>query len=455
MPDYGHDLMFGTFITPSAHRGVQEALPASLRGKAIAPGDAAYPGVRHSYSWPGSPALVLRPENADEVVTALAYVRAQELPLAVRSGGHGISGRSTNDGGIVIDLAELNRVEVLDRASGRVRLEPGARWGEVARKLAPYGLAMSSGDSGGVGVGGLTTTGGIGYLARKHGLTIDHVTAVEMVLADGTQVRADRDHHPDLFWAVRGAGGNFGVVTAFELEAYEVGDVVYAGLVVDATETAAFLRRWGRLVEEAPREITSFLTLAPARGGNPPVAQMTLVYAGDEVEAAQDALSPFLGAGPVLDQQAAVVPYPELVRASGQRHEGHGLAEVRSGLVEHVTPEIAAGVEGMLHAGDTLFTQFRSVGGAVNDVPAQATAYPHRTQNFSLLAATVPVLSARLNKRWEALREHLNGLYLSFETDTSPERLADAFPEPALSRLRALKQIHDPDNVFNGNFPIR
>lgn len=348
----------------------------------------------------------------------------------------------------------MNRVEVLDRATRRIRLEPGARWGEVAQRLARDGLAMSSGDYGDVGVGGLATTAGIGFLVRRFGLTIDHVVAAEIVLADGTLVRADGEHHADLFWAIRGAGGNFGVVTALELEAYEVGNVVHAQLAVDATRVAELLRRWGRLVEDAPRELTSFLALFPGRRQNPPMAQVTLVYAGDDIEAAENALTPFLEIGPILDQQAQLVPYPAIVAPAHNRHHGQGLADVHSGLLRHVTPEAADSVETMIRSGDVLVMQFRSVGGAVNDVHRDATAYPHRTQNFSVLAATVPDRRARLDKLWSDLSGHLDGMYLSFESDTHPARLLDAFPEPTLGRLRRLKAAYDPDNVFDRNFPI-
>jgi FAD/FMN-containing dehydrogenase len=430
------------------------ALPASLVDGAVEPGDPEYERVRHSYIRQGSPAIVIRPRDAAEVVDAVTYARTRDVPLSVRSGGHGISGRSTNDGGIVLDLSRMNKIQVLDRATRRIRLEPGARWGEVAQALAPAGLAMSSGDYGDVGVGGLATTAGIGYLARRFGLTIDHVVAAEIVLADGTLVRADAEHHPDLFWAIRGAGGNFGVVTALELEAYEVGNVVYAQLAVDATRAAELLHRWGRLVEDAPRELTSFLALFPARRQNPPMAQVTLVYAGDDVEAAESALTPFLAIGPILDQRAQLVPYPAIVAPSHNRHHGQGLGDVRSGLLRHITPEVAASVETMIRSGDVLIVQFRSVGGAVNDVHRDSTAYPHRSQNFSLLAATVPDRRARLDKLWSDLYEHLDGMYLSFESDTDPQRLLDAFPEPTLGRLRRLKARYDPDNVFNRNFPI-
>ncbi|GGO32466.1 LLM class flavin-dependent oxidoreductase [Micromonospora parathelypteridis] len=437
------------------HPGLDyDALPTSLATGSVEPGDPEYERVRHSHSWHGTPALVLRPQTAAEVVDAVSYGRTQDVPLSVRSGGHGISGRSTNDGGVVIDMSRMNKVEVLDRATRRIRLEPGARWGHVAQALAPYGLAMSSGDYGDVGVGGLATTAGIGYLVRKYGLTIDHIVAAEIVTADGRLLRVDGEHHPDLFWAVRGAGGNFGVVTAIELEAYEVGNVVYAQLVADATDTAPLLQRWGQLVEEAPRELSSFLSLFPGRRGNPPTAHVTLVFAGDDIEAAQSALSPFLEIGPILDQQAQLVPYPAIVAPPGDQHRGQGLNDTHSGLLHHVTPQAADLMADMIRSGDVMILQFRSVGAAVNDIASDATAYPHRKQNFSVLAATVSDRRPRLDKLWAALYPHLDGMYLSFEADTDPDRLLDAWPEPTLSRLRAVKATYDPDNVFNRNFPI-
>lgn len=431
-----------------------DAVPRSLAQRVVEPGDLGYDDVRHTYTRTGSPALVVRCETADDVVEALAYARGQKVDISVRSGGHGISGRSTNDGGIVIDLAKMNAVEVLDRAAGRVRVQPGARWGHVARALAPYGLAMSSGDYGDVGVGGLATAGGLGYLARKYGLTIDHITAAEIVVADGRELRVDAGHHPDLFWAVRGAGGNFGIVTAFELDAYEVEDVAHATLTVDATDTADVLVEWARLVEAAPREITSFLSLFPARRGRPVTVRITLVYAGDDVEDAQNALTPFLGVGPVVAQQAQLLPYHTIVAPAENRHRGQGLEDTRSGLLEHIGREAADVIEQMLTSGDILIMQFRSMGGAVHDIPRDAIAWSHRTQHFSVLAASAPSRLARLDAHWARLYPHLNGMYLSFETDTDPARLPDAFPEPVLARLRGLKAVWDPNGVFNRNFNI-
>ncbi|ETK37635.1 LLM class flavin-dependent oxidoreductase [Microbispora sp. ATCC PTA-5024] len=429
-----------------------DGLPAALRGKAVEPGDRRYASVRSTYMRSGSPGLVIQPESVEDVVAALGFARAQDVPLAIRSGGHGISGRSTNDGGVVVDLGRLNGIEVLDPAGGRIRLGPGARWGHVAEALHPYGLAMSSGDFGDVGVGGLATAGGIGFLARRHGLTIDHVVAADLVLADGAVVRADPETHPDLLWAVRGAGGNVGVVTAIELEAYPLRDVVYARMVFDAAATAPLLEQWGRLQEEAPRELTGFLYLSAQRGASP-IAQLVSVYAGDDTQAATDVLTPLLGLGPLLDQQAAVVPYAAIVPASDTPHNG-GVDRplLGSGLAGHLTPEIAGRIEAGLRDRDIHWVAIRSVGGAVNDVDPLATAYAHRHQNFSL--SSVGGRQAAFLRHWDALRPHLDGLYLNFETDTRPERLHDAFPGETLTRLRRIKARYDPGNVFDQNFPI-
>jgi alkanesulfonate monooxygenase SsuD/methylene tetrahydromethanopterin reductase-like flavin-dependent oxidoreductase (luciferase family) len=424
-----------------------DALPASLAADAVEPGDKAYDKLRSTYTRAGSPGLILRPADAEQVAEAMRFAREQGgVPLSVRSGGHGISGRSTNDGGILIDVGRLDAIEVLDAGSGRIRLGPGARWGEVAQALAPHGLGMSSGDYGDVGVGGLATAGGIGFLGRRHGLTIDHVRAAELVLADGSLVRAD----DDLLWAVRGAGGNFGIVTAVELDAYPVGEVVFSRMIFEGDEE--LLVRWGELVEAAPRELTSFLTLVGG-GRDVPFAHLYTIYASDDVGAATEALTPLLGAGRLLDQAAQLVPYHAVVPPHGGPHRGGPAPASRSGLLNHVSPAVARALVGLVHSGDGPFTQLRAVGGAINDLDPMATAYAHRHQNFA--ASAVGMSLDRLNARWdETVAPHTDGLYLSFDTDTRPERLHEAFPGETLERLRALKAVYDPENVFNQNFPI-
>ncbi|MFE5308718.1 LLM class flavin-dependent oxidoreductase [Isoptericola sp. NPDC056605] len=440
------------------------AVPAALAASAVEPGDRAYDGVRHNYLRSGAPGLVLRPRDTAQVAEAVRFARSQDVPLGVRSGGHGISGRSTNDGGIVVDLGALDQVEVVDEAARRVRVGVGATWGRVAEVLAPRGWAISSGDSGGVGVGGLATAGGVGFLGRLYGLTIDHVVAAEVVTADGRVVRASADEHPDLFWGLRGAGGNLGVVTWVEIEAMALGDqgaVVFSQMTLDATDVAGTLERWGAVVESAPRELTSFLILSPGRRGRladgsddqGPVAQLMTVWAGDDTDAAVEQLERLAGAGPLLGHQAYLLPYAGVVQAGEKHHQGGGDPAVRSGLVAHLDTATARAFEKLALSGEAYFLQVRATGGAANDVEEGATAYAHRHQNFLLSAMSSS--QARLDAVWDdVMAPYTDGLYLSFDTDTRPERITDAFPEPTLTRLREVKRDWDPENVFRANFPV-
>ena len=428
-----------------------DAVPPGLT--AIEPGDAKYRRVRSTYLRGGSPGLVLQVTNTAEVIEALAYARSQDVPLGVRSGGHGISGRSTNDGGIVLDLSPMNDIEVLDVASRRIRVQPGARWGAVAAELAKHGWALSSGDYGGVGVGGLATAGGIGWLVREHGLTIDHLRAVEIVVADGSVVRASADENADLFWAVRGAGANFGIVTSFEFEVDEIGEVGWAQLAFDASDTAGFLERFGAVVEAAPRDLTASVIIGAARPNQPLIAQVLAVVDSSDADTIIERLQPLAEIAPLVDQSVQLMPYSAVMaNASDAPHDGQGEPTARSGLIEHITPEFARATVDLLERGDSYFFQIRSAGGAVADVPEDATAYAHRSANFSV--AGFGRDRARFDASWDDLARHFRGLYLSFETDLRPERVADAFPPATLARLRQLKREWDPDNVFRDNFNV-
>lgn len=430
-----------------------DTIPAALVDAAVEPGDLRYAGVRSNYLRGGAPGLVLRPRTTAEVVDALGYARRHDVALGVRSGGHGVSGRSTNDGGIVIDLAALNGIEVLDPATRRVRIGPGARWGEVAQALHPHGWAITSGDYGGVGVGGLATAGGIGFLAREHGLTIDHIRAVEVVLADGSVVRADEHHHPDLFWGVRGAGSALGIVTSFEFEADEVGLLGFAQLSLDASDTAGLLQAYGSAVEAAPRDLTAFLILGPPRRGRPAAATIMAVVDSDDPDTIVERLQPLADIGPLFAQQVVLTPYPGIVSPPDPGpHRGHGEPATRSALVEHITPGFARAAEDFLHSGATYFLQFRSVGGAVADVAPEATAYAHRSANFSAVAFGAG--RGRLDAAWDEMAEHFRGLYWSFETDRRPGRLLDAYPPATLRRLQEVKCRYDPENVFRDNVVV-
>mgnify|MGYP002377342081 CR=1 FL=1 len=432
-----------------------DAVPAELAAAAVEPGDPAYAKYTSSYLRGGAPGIVLRARNAAEVAAAVAFAsRHRDVPLGIYSAGHGLSGRSLNRGGVVIDVSAIDHIEIEDAAAGLVRLGPGARWVDVARALAPHRLAITSGDYGGVGVGGLATAGGVGMFARQHGLTIDLLRSVQVVLADGTVTRASAEIEPDLFWAVRGAGANVGIVTDFEFAAPSVGEVGFAQFVFDATDTAGFLERWGAAVEAAPRELTGEVMLGGTRSGSAGYAQALLLVNRADPDGVIAALEPIARIAPLADQQVAMATYDQVLAAyfNDAPHSAQGEPRSHSGLARHVTRELSLEAAALLNAGASYFFQIRAVGGAVSDVPADATAYGWRDANFAISAFGTE--QSGLDLWWRRLEPHLEGLYLSFETDTGPAALAKAFPPATLERLRAVKRRYDPTGLFRDNFYI-
>ncbi|AMB60414.1 FAD-linked oxidase [Microterricola viridarii] len=429
-----------------------ESVPSALG--AIEPGDHDYAAVHSTYMRGGQPGLVLRPRTVEQVKDAVAFARRHpDVPLGIRSAGHGISGRSTNQGGIVIDVSALNTIEILDPEKRLVRIGPGARWGEVASALDPHGWAISSGDYGGVGVGGLATAGGIGFLGRANGLTIDHLRAVELVLADGSHVRASADENADLFWAMRGAGSNFGIATAFEFEAAEVPGVGWAQLVLDASDTAAFLEKWGATLEASPLDTTSFVVIGGARPGEPVLARIFAMVDSVDPDTIISRLQPFADISPMYQQSVQLLSYGEaLMPAQGDANEGSGEVNSRSGLLEHITPEFAQAAARLLASGASYFFQIRATGGAASVVDPDDTAYAHRAANFSV--AAMGSNPDRLDRGWAELEPFFDGLYLSFDSSLNPRRIHDAFPPQTLARLRALKAEYDPSHLFTDNFAI-
>jgi len=425
-----------------------DEVPAGLA--AIEPGDPSYRDVRSTYMRGGSPGIVLQPTDVGDVREALEFARRHPLAeLALRSRGHGFSGRSTNDGGIVIDLQRLNTIDVVDTERRLVRIGPGASWMEVANKLDPHGWAVSSGDYGGVGVGGLATAGGIGWLAREHGLMIDHIVAVELVLADGSVVLVDADHDPDLFWAVRGAGSAFGIATAFDVVADPVGDVAFAQITFDATDIAGFFERYGTTVEAAPRILTANLMIGGGRPGGPHHAFVLALVDSDDREEVLSALQPFTDIAPLLGQDVRLKRYKDVMVASTEPHRGGGEPVSRSILIEHFTPEVSGDISSLLTSGAAGVLSVRSVGGAVADVPLAGTAYAGRNANFAVVA--LGSHDVALDRAWLPVERHAIGAYFSFETRLDARKLRLAFPAATLERLRSVKRRVDPDNVFRDN----
>ncbi|MFV0372818.1 FAD-binding oxidoreductase, partial [Microbacterium sp.] len=428
-------------------------LPASLRESAVEPGDFAYRTAHSTYLRGGKPGLVLRPGTIDEVSDAVRFAaRHPDLPLGVRSGGHGISGRSTNDGGLVIDVGALNEIEVVDPSRRLVRIGPGARWGEVAHVLEPHGWAISSGDSGSVGVGGLATAGGIGFLSRSQGLTIDRLRAADVVLADGSRVHVSADENPELFWAIRGAGASIGIVVSFEFAAAPVGEIGHVQLAFDASDTAGFLRGFADAMAASPRDVTLFAVLAPGRGGQPPIAHVYGVVDSDDPDTIIARLQPFAQVAPLVGQQVTLTTYASAVaHTPGAEYGGQGEPHFRSGLIGDLDEAAAAALAELITSGASPWLQLRAVGGAVADVPTADTAYAHRGATFAVTAVGA---SARFDALWNDLSTHFEGMYLSFETRTGADIVAQAFPPETLARLREIKRRVDPTARFGDNFPV-
>jgi hypothetical protein len=433
-----------------------DGVPESLADAAVEPGDRGYRAVSSTYMRGGAPGLVLRAPTVAEVADAIRFVRGQrDVPLGIRSAGHGVSGRSTNRGGIVIDVGAMNSIDVLDRDRRLVRIGPGATWKQISVALLPYGWAIGSGDYGGVGVGGLATAGGIGFLSREQGLTIDRLRAVELVLADGSEVRASAEENPDLFWAVRGAGANFGVATAFEFEAAAVGEVGWARLIFVSTDLEGTLRRYGELASSAPRDTSVFLVTGPPQQGQS-VIQLFGVVDNADPDVVIARLTPFLDLGTLAQQQVVITPYAGVMGMAAdvgpEGHQGYGDVHSRSAFIPALTASVAQDTARMLRGGEVFFFELRAMGGAIADVPADATAFAHRSAAFQL--AALGASERGLDAAFAPVRKHAEGLYLSFETDQGPERLRDAFPAATLERLRRLKRRYDPANLFHDNFNI-
>ncbi|WP_026412572.1 FAD-binding oxidoreductase [Actinomadura oligospora] len=439
-----------------------ENLRRDFGGDIIEPGDAAYASAARSVLAAGSPAYVLRPGNVDDVRAAIRFAVDAELSLSVRGGGHAFSGFSTNDGGVVIDLARLADVEIADEDRHIVRIGGGATWGQVADVLAPHGLALSSGDTRSVGVGGLTLGGGIGWKVRKHGLAMDNLVAAEVVTAAGDLVRASADENPDLFWALRGGGGNLGIVTSFEFAAHPTTDVFFGKITFPAAELSTVLPGWADHLRVAPEELSSTVNFAnPFLGGPDAPVEILVAFDGDDPEKAAEAIDPIRALGMVTSDDVTLKPYSEILEEGLVPPPGFGFV-TRAAFVEaESVPEFLAIVGEVGTAAGSPFFSVRGVGAAVSRVPADATAYAHRGAELMFVATIggpAPVVEAArpgLDAAWTGLAPHVTGAYANFQTAATDEDVAAIYPDATYKRLAAVKALYDPENLFAANHNVR
>jgi FAD/FMN-containing dehydrogenase len=439
-------------------------LRAGVDGRVITPDDADYDPARQLFygGWDRHPGAIVRPTDAAGVARVVGFARDRGVELAVRSGGHSTAGHSTTEGGIVLDLADMDTLDI-DVEGRTAWAQTGLTAGAYTTAVGAHGLATGFGDTGSVGIGGITLGGGVGFLVRKHGLTIDNLLAAEVVTADGRILQVDDEHDPDLFWAIRGGGGNFGVATRFRFRLHPLAQIVGGMLLLPATaETVA---GFVAAAEAAPEELSGIgnVMVAPPMPFIPPdqhgqlVILALLCYAGDP-EAGERALAPFRALAEPIADMLQPMPYAGIFFP--EEEEYHPTAVSRTMFVDTVDGDVAATVLKHLQASDAAVrvAQLRVLGGAMARVPADATAFAHRDSRIMVnLAAFYDGPADReVRQAWvddfaDALLQGDTGIYVNFLADEGPGRVRQAYPGPTWDRLVEVKRRYDPDNLFHRN----
>jgi FAD/FMN-containing dehydrogenase len=438
-------------------------LVRSLPGKVTQPGDAAYEQNRTVLFDLADcrPAALVRVATSADIAQVIDFAREGGIDLAVRGGGHSSSGHGTVDGGVVIDLRDLDEI-VVDEATGTVWVGGGATVGAVLKALEPYGLVIGFGDSADVGVGGIVTGGGVGYLSRLFGTTVDSMLAAEVVLADGRVVMASPQSEPDLFWAIRGGGGNFGVLSRIQFQARRL--PAFTGGMMVLPGTAETIAAFVAAAQTAPEALSAIAMVMPA----PPapfipeaykdkLVIFALVACAGPDDTANAALAPFRALDPIFD---TVKPSPFLSLYEGPGGEVPGMPETRTFFVDRIGKDAARTIVGFLTESDSAMrmVQIRVLGGAVNRVPPGDTAYAHRDAqimvflaNFYSDKADRPKRSKWVDDLMSALHQDHEGAYVNFLGDEGAARTRSAYPGPTWDRLRSIKRQYDPHNLFRRN----
>jgi FAD/FMN-containing dehydrogenase len=447
-----------------------EALRGEIRGALCLPGDAGYDQARTIWNAmiDKHPALVIRAAGAADVMRGVTLAKEHGLLLAVRGGGHNIAGNAVCDGGLMIDLSLMRSVRV-DPVARTARVEPGATLGDFDRECQAFGLTTPTGINSTTGIAGLTLGGGFGWLSRTYGLTIDNLISADVVTASGTLVRASEKENADLFWGLRGGGGNLGVVTSFEFRLHAVGPQVLAGLVVHPFSAAEeVLKAYRSFVAKAPDELTCWVVMrkAPPLPFLPPevhgkeVVILAMCYSGD-IASGEKAAAPLRAVGKPIADVVGPAPFsgwqaafdPLLTPGARNYWKSHDFIELSDGAFEVMQDNVRSlpTPECEIFIG--------SLGGAVNRVPAGATAYPHRDVKFVMNVHTrwrAPADDARCiawaRKLFDDMTPHATGgVYVNFMPEDETARVRTGAYGANYERLAKLKAKYDPSNLFRMN----
>lgn len=434
-------------------------LKKDIKGEVVLPGDTEYEALRNVLMAKGSPAVIVKPADTNDVAAAVSFARENKLILSVRSGGHSGMGASTNDGGLVVDLGLLNKVAIIDEEKSLVRIGTGAMWGDVARTLTPHKLAISSGDTASVGVGGIGVGGGIGWMVRQYGLVLDNIVSADIITAEGQLLHTSEDENADLFWAIRGAGANFGVVTSIVVRAHPCDGIVGGTINYDIADFKKVLRGWVETMRSAPRELNSMIIVFPGFGpGAAPKIVNMFCYDGSDKAKADEVIAPFLSIGTVTERDYKAKPYVDMLA-----EDGPGMpfkVKVRDGFIPTFTDEVLDVFNEHYSDGKSVL-QIRFLGGKLDEVDKNAMAFAHRGNEglfimptFSAPDTADDVADAAADKAWSAIEPYAVGGYGNFFTDKTPKSLELAYPGETLNRLKALKKQYDPQNLFDQNLNI-
>jgi len=443
-------------------------LRVAVKGRVITPADSDYDEARTLFvgGIDRHPTVIVKVADANDVAQVIALARETGMELAIRSGGHSGVGHSVSEGGIVLDLSDMKGLDI-DLPNRTVWLETGLTAAEVTSALGEHGLAVGFGDTGSVGIGGITLGGGVGFLVRKFGLTIDDLLAAEIVTADGQLLRVDANTHPDLFWAIRGGGGNFGVVTRFQFRLHEVPQIVGGMLFLPATPEA--VRKFVELAEAAHRKnsppsnvmTAPPMPFIPEEAHGKPIIIGMITYAGD-VEAGQQAIAPFKAIATPYADMIQTMPYSGMYQPDPEDY--HPIAANRTMFLDSFGQREVDVIFDYItkSTAQMAVTQIRVLGGAMARVPNDATAFAHRKRKIMAVVAAIygnpsekATHEAWANDFMAALRQDSKGAYVNFVGDEGEDRIREAYPNGTWDRLAAIKAKYDPTNLFRLNQNIQ
>jgi FAD/FMN-containing dehydrogenase len=439
------------------------SLSTSIRGTVLRPGDSGYDAACEVWNGMISrrPAFIVRCTTTDDVVAAVNFARDNNLLVAVRGGGHSAAGKAVCDDGLVIDMTAMRNVEV-DAGNRRARVDGGATWADVDRATAMHDLATPGGLISTTGVGGLTLGGGLGWLMRSYGMACDNMVGATVVTASGEVVHTSESERPELLWGLRGGGGNFGVVTSFEFNLYPVSTVT-AGMLVHPYDRARdVLRFYREFAANAPNSLTTFCGMMFTPDGDKIIA--LVVCFNGSLEEAESVLGPVRSFGPPLADTIEEVRYVDFQSSMDEGFPPGMQVYWRSDFLDDLSDDA---IDAMIAHFDNVTSPLSVVmleqfGGAVKDVPAGATAFPHRSSDYNLaiISRWEDPTEADTHIGWtrklhDAITPFASGVYVNYLSDEGEDRIRAAYGTATYDRLADLKMRYDPDNLFQLNQNIK